>query len=93
MECGDTKKIYENTLHPYTQALLSAVLDIDVDNPRERIILQGDIPSPINPPAGCRFCQRCPKAMDICAKCEPKLVEIEPDHKIACHLYEECRPE
>jgi oligopeptide/dipeptide ABC transporter ATP-binding protein len=93
MECGDTKKIYDNTLHPYTQALLSAVLDIDVDNPRERIILQGDIPSPINPPAGCRFCQRCPKAMDICAKCEPKLVEIEPDHKIACHLYEECRPE
>ena len=93
MECGDTKKIYNNTLHPYTKALLSAVLDIDVDNPRERIILQGDIPSPINPPAGCRFCQRCPNAMEICAQVEPKLVEIEPDHKIACHLYPECRPE
>ena len=93
MECGDTKKIYNNTLHPYTKALLSAVLDIDVDNPRERIILQGDIPSPINPPAGCRFCQRCPNAMEICQQVEPKLVEIEPDHKIACHLYPECRPE
>jgi oligopeptide/dipeptide ABC transporter ATP-binding protein len=68
-------------------------LDIDVDNPRERIILQGDIPSPINPPAGCRFCQRCPNAMEICAKVAPKLVEIGPDHKIACHLYPECRPE
>lgn len=92
MECGDTGRIYANTLHPYTQALLSAVLDIDVDNPRERIILQGDIPSPINPPAGCRFCQRCPKAMEICSQVEPRLVEIEPDHKIACHLYGECRP-
>ena len=93
MECGATQKIYNNTLHPYTKALLSAVLDIDVDNPRERIILQGDIPSPISPPAGCRFCQRCPNAMDICHKVQPNLVEIEPDHMIACHLYPECRPE
>ena len=92
MECGDTRKIYENTLHPYTKALLSAVLDIDVDNPRERIILQGDIPSPISPPAGCRFCQRCPNARAECFTVEPKLVEIEPDHKIACLLYPECRP-
>ena len=93
MECGDTKKIYENTLHPYTKALLSAVLDIDVDNPRERVILQGDIPSPIDPPAGCRFCQRCPNATELCFTAAPNLVEIEPDHMIACHLYEECRPE
>jgi oligopeptide/dipeptide ABC transporter ATP-binding protein len=93
MECGSTQKIYNNTLHPYTKALLSAVLDIDVDNPRERIILQGDIPSPISPPAGCRFCQRCPNATAICYKVAPKLVEIEPDHMIACHLYPECKPE
>lgn len=92
MECGSTQKIYNNTLHPYTKALLSAVLDIDVDNPRERIILQGDIPSPISPPAGCRFCQRCPNATEICFKTAPNLVEIEPDHWIACHLYPECRP-
>ena len=93
MECGATDKIYNNTLHPYTKALLSAVLDIDVDNKRERIVLEGDIPSPIDPPPGCRFCKRCPNAMDICSRLEPKLVEIEPDHKIACHLYAECTPE
>lgn len=87
MECGSTQTIYENTLHPYTKALLSAVLDIDVDNKRERIVLQGDIPSPINPPAGCRFCKRCPNAMPICSQKEPELFEIEPDHMIACHLY------
>ncbi len=92
MECGSTEKIYENTLHPYTKALLSAVLDIDVDNKRERVILHGDIPSPINPPPGCRFCKRCPNAMDICSRVEPELVEIEPDHMIACHLYPECTP-
>lgn len=92
MECGSTQKIYNNTMHPYTKALLSAVLDIDVDNPRERIILQGDIPSPINPPVGCRFCQRCPNATEVCHQVAPKLVEIEEDHMIACHLYPECRP-
>jgi oligopeptide/dipeptide ABC transporter ATP-binding protein len=93
MEYGSTTKIYNNTLHPYTKALLSAVLDIDVDNKRERVILQGDIPSPINPPPGCRFCQRCPNATEICSKVAPKLVEIEPDHMIACHLYPECTPD
>ncbi len=93
MECGSTEKIYENTLHPYTKALLSAVLDIDVENKRERVILHGDIPSPINPPSGCRFASRCPSATDICFKSEPKLVEIEPDHMIACHLYPECNPD
>ncbi len=93
MECGSTEDIYKNTLHPYTKALLSAVLDIDVDNKRERVVLEGDIPSPINPPPGCRFSSRCPNATDICKKIEPRLVEIEPDHMIACHLYPECTPE
>ncbi len=87
MECGSTQAIYNNTLHPYTKALLSAVLDVDVDNKRERIVLQGDIPSPIDPPAGCRFCKRCPNAMPICSQKTPELFEIEPDHMIACHLY------
>lgn len=85
------EKIFANTLHPYTQALLSAVLDVDVDNPRERIVLEGDIPSPVNPPPGCRFCSRCPRAMPQCKDTPPKLAEIEPDHFIACHLYEACR--
>jgi oligopeptide/dipeptide ABC transporter ATP-binding protein len=93
VELAPTAELYANPQHPYTKALLSAVLDIDVDNPRERIILQGDIPSPISPPAGCRFCQRCPNATEICYKVAPKLVEIEPDHMIACHLYPECKPE
>ena len=93
MECGSTEEIYKNTLHPYTKALLSAVLDIDVDNKRERVVLEGDIPSPINPPPGCRFSGRCPNATEICKRIEPRLVEIEPDHMIACHLYPECTPE
>ncbi len=86
MECGSTDAIYKNTLHPYTEALLSAVLDIDVDNKKERMILHGDIPSPINPPKGCRFCQRCPKATPACFEVMPPLVEVEPDHFVACHL-------
>ncbi|MBQ2862867.1 MAG: ABC transporter ATP-binding protein, partial [Clostridia bacterium] len=92
MECGSTDEIYKNTLHPYTKALLSAVLDIDVDNRRERVVLEGDIPSPINPPPGCRFCGRCPNATEICSTLEPQLVEISPNHKVACHLYPECTP-
>lgn len=86
MECGSTSAIYKNTLHPYTEALLSAVLDVDVDNRKERVILHGDIPSPINPPKGCRFCKRCPRAMACCSEIEPPLVEVEPDHFVACHL-------
>ncbi len=86
MECGSTSAIYKNTLHPYTEALLSAVLDIDVDNKKERVILHGDIPSPINPPKGCRFCKRCPKAIPACSEIEPPLIEVEPDHFVACHL-------
>ncbi len=86
MECGSTSAIYKNTLHPYTEALLSAVLDIDVDNKKERMILHGDIPSPIDPPKGCRFCKRCPRAVPACSETEPPLIEVEPDHFVACHL-------
>jgi oligopeptide/dipeptide ABC transporter ATP-binding protein len=85
MESGSTKVIYENPLHPYTNALLTAVLDVDIDNQKERIILEGDIPSPIDPPEGCRFYQRCPLAMKGCKNVVAPLVEIEPSHFVACH--------
>lgn len=87
MEYGKTSDIFNNTLHPYTKALLDAVLDVDVDNKRERKVLKGEIPSPINPPEGCRFCKRCEKAMDICFRVTPPLTEIEKGHYCACHLY------
>lgn len=86
MESGNSDKIFQNPLHPYTQALLSAVLDTDFGQERELIILQGDIPSPIDPPKGCRFWQRCPKAMRGCRDLPPEPKEVEADHQVACHL-------
>lgn len=85
-ESGDSDKIFKKPLHPYTQALLAAVLDTNFDERREQVILKGDIPSPINPPAGCRFWQRCPKAMEGCKTVPPGLVEVEEGHFVACHL-------
>ena len=84
-ESGETKAIFANPLHPYTIALLSAVLDIDYEHQQKRSILKGDIPSPINPPIGCRFCQRCPKAMKGCFDIVPPLIEVEANHFVACH--------
>ena len=86
VESGDSDKIFRQPLHPYTQALLAAVLDTSFDERRDQIVLQGDIPSPINPPAGCRFWQRCPKAMEGCKTVPPELIEVEEDHFAACHL-------
>jgi peptide/nickel transport system ATP-binding protein/oligopeptide transport system ATP-binding protein len=86
VESGTTEAIYNNPQHPYTKALISAVLDIDLDHTRERILLKGDIPSPINPPNGCRFWQRCPFAMKGCQDLPAKTIEIEPNHFVACHL-------
>lgn len=85
METGVTKTIFDNPLHPYTQSLLSAVLDVDVDSRKKRIILKGEIPSPIDAPAGCPFCTRCPKATDLCRKEQPKPVRAEPGHFVSCH--------
>lgn len=78
---------FQKTLHPYAQALVSAVPVPNPDFKKKRIILQGDVPSPANPPEGCRFHPRCSKAMDICTREEPILKEIEKDHDVACHLY------
>jgi len=84
VEMADRDELYRNPLHPYTQALMSA---IPIPNPtikRDRIILQGDVPSPVNPPAGCRFHPRCPVVMEQCSLQEPPLIEFSPDHFVAC---------
>ncbi len=90
VELSDRNRLYEAPLHPYTQALLSAVPIPDpvVEEKRQRIILEGDVPSPANPPSGCNFSSRCPVAMEICSEVDPKFVEIEDGHYCACHLVE-----
>lgn len=87
VEVAPKKKFFSNTLHPYAQALVSAVPVPNPDFKKNRIILQGDVPSPANPPAGCRFHPRCPRVMDICTKVEPAMKEVEETHFVACHLY------
>ncbi len=89
VEIGDRDSIYGNAHHPYTQALLSAVPDVRqaaVGGRRERIRLEGEVPSPINPPSGCRFRTRCSIAQEICTRQEPPLLQIGKRHKVACHF-------
>ena len=88
MEKAPTGAIFDNPLHPYTKALLSAVPVPDPNVKMNRIILEGDIPSPANPPSGCKFHTRCRECMEICCQKEPDLIEYEPEHFIACHLYQ-----
>lgn len=89
VELTSSKTLYEQPLHPYTQALLSAIPipDPDVEASRERIILRGELPSPINPPSGCVFRTRCPFAMEICKKKKPSWKEVDDNHFVACHLF------
>ena len=88
VEYADKEAIFGNPLHPYTEALFSAIPIPDPDVKMKRVILQGNIPSPANPPAGCKFHTRCSKCMDICKNCVPVAKEVEPGHFVACHLYD-----
>lgn len=89
MEIGSTEDIFENPLHPYTEALFSAVPVPNPDAKMERIMLKGDIPSPANPPKGCKFHTRCPKCMGVCKFLQPKNIEKSTNHFVSCHLYDE----
>ena len=86
VELTDYRTVFKNPLHPYTQALLSAIPIPKVGQKRSRIILEGDVPSPVNPPPGCRFAGRCRFAQDICREQMPDFREYEPGHFVACHL-------
>ncbi|WP_391207044.1 ABC transporter ATP-binding protein [Psychrobacillus sp. L4] len=89
VEIADKSSLFNNPMHPYTKALLSAIPVIDETKRRERIILKGDVPSPINPPTGCRFHTRCPFATERCQQEEPLLRKIDTGHSVACHFAEE----
>lgn len=88
VELTEREKLFAKPIHPYTVALMSAIPLPDPTKKRERIILEGDVPSPLNPPFGCRFHPRCPYAENICGSEEPELREIEPGHQVACHFAE-----
>ncbi len=87
VELADSDELYRNPLHPYTQALLSAIPEVDPQSKRQRIFLEGDPPSPVQIPSGCRFHPRCPKRFDRCDQEEPVLREVSAGHWVSCHLY------
>lgn len=93
VEIAQKNKLYSSAQHPYTQALLSAVPEPDPDIKPERIILQGEVPSPANAPIGCAFHTRCPKVMDLCRTHRPELAKTEEGHLTACHLYTDAVPD
>ncbi len=90
MELADAHQIYENPRHPYTQALMSAVPipDPDIERNKDIILIEGDLPSPINPPSGCVFRTRCPRAQARCAEEVPKLEYPQGNHGVACHFHD-----
>jgi peptide/nickel transport system ATP-binding protein len=87
VEIAERNSMYAEPLHPYTQALISAIPMPDPRRKKERIVLEGDVPSPMNPPTGCPFHPRCPAAMAECSQVKPALKEVKPGHRVACHLY------
>jgi len=91
VELADRNALYQRPLHPYTKALMSAVPvpDPEVEGRRQRVILTGDVPSPVNPPSGCRFHPRCRYAKDVCSVKEPEFKVVEPDHWVACHFWDQ----
>jgi len=88
VETAESEELHRRPLHPYTQALFSAALPSHPDVKMERIILPGEVPSPLNPPAGCRFHPRCKFVMPVCSEKEPSLKGVATGHKVACYLYE-----
>ncbi len=88
MELAPTEKLFSKTFHPYTEALISAIPEPSTKGKRKRIILEGDIPSPIDPPSGCKFRTRCFKTMKKCKNVHPEMVEVESNHFVRCHLYD-----
>jgi len=87
VEYAEVRELFNNPLHPYTKALMSAALPSHPDTPQEEIILTGEVPSPLNPPSGCHFHPRCPFAMDRCSVEIPEVREVAPGHTVSCHLY------
>lgn len=88
VEIANYDQLYEKRYHPYTEALLSAIPQVDQEEQKERIHLEGEVPSPYDPPSGCHFHTRCPKACDKCRQTAPELKGVAPGHYVACHLYE-----
>ena len=88
VEIANYDQLYEKRYHPYTEAWLSAIPQVDQEEQKERIHLEGEVPSPYDPPSGCHFHTRCPKACDKCRQTAPELKEVAPGHYVACHLYE-----
>lgn len=86
VELAERDDIYENTRHPYTQALISSIPSMDPMDGGQRIVLTGDVPNPSSPPSGCRFHTRCAHATEICRQAEPELIEVMPGHFVACHI-------
>lgn len=87
VEVADNNQLYTHPHHPYSQALLSSTPQIDASGKKQRILLEGDVPSPVNPPSGCHFHTRCEKAMDICSRKFPSLIEVDNQHYVRCFLY------
>ncbi len=88
VEYADSEELFENPCHPYTKALISAALSTRASGDRQEIVLRGEVPSPANPPAGCRFHTRCPWAFDRCSVEEPQVKEVSPGHTVSCHLFD-----